>query len=145
MADTVVGSVATDGLPADPGERVRVVVGRYRAALLAHRDGGRLVAGTFAGTGRTLRVAEVVVAALLEAGHPEEDAARLCWALVHFTRGLTQEEQSAPADDVRLPVADLAAEGCPALARIGVRLPAQDSYDARFAFGLARLLDGDRP
>ncbi|MEV7283540.1 TetR/AcrR family transcriptional regulator C-terminal domain-containing protein [Streptomyces sp. NPDC093252] len=142
MADTVVGTVGTDRLPADPVERVRVVVGRYRAAMLAHRDGGRLVAGTFAGTGRTLRVAEVVVAALLEAGYSEEDAARLCWALVYFTLGLTQEEQSFPPEGTPFPAADLPAEDYPALAKVGVRLMAQDPFDARFAFGLTRLLSG---
>jgi TetR/AcrR family tetracycline transcriptional repressor len=42
MADTIIGSVDTDDLPADPVERVRVVATRYRAAMLAHRDGGRL-------------------------------------------------------------------------------------------------------
>lgn len=141
MADTVVGSVRTDDLPAAPVERVRVVVGRYRAAMLAHRDGGRLVAGTFAGTGRTLRVAEVVVAGLLEAGYSEEDAARLCWALVYFTLGLTQEQQTSPPD-TRAQAGYLSAEeGFPALAKVGARLMTQDSFDARFDYGLARLLD----
>ncbi len=103
MADTIVGTVGTDDLPADPVERVRVVAGRYRSAMLVHRDGGRLVAGTYAGTGKTLRVADVIVAALLEAGYPESDAARLCWAIVYFTLGLTQEQQTradAPTQEV---------------------------------------------
>jgi TetR/AcrR family tetracycline transcriptional repressor len=52
MADTIVGTVRIDDLPADPLERARTVVGRYRAAMLSHRDGGRLVAGTFTGTGK---------------------------------------------------------------------------------------------
>lgn len=140
MADTIIGTVDVADLPTDPIERVRTVVGRYRAAMLDHRDGGRLVAGTFAGTGKTLRVAEVVVGALLEAGYPEADAARLCWALVYFTLGLTQEQQTSPPS-AEIDVAGMA-EGSayPALAKVGARLLVHDSFDARFDFGIARLL-----
>jgi TetR/AcrR family tetracycline transcriptional repressor len=140
MADTIIGTVRIDDLPADPVERVRTVVGRYRLAMLAHRDGGRLVAGTFTGTGKTLRVAEVIVGALLEAGYPEADAARLCWALVYLTLGLTQEQQTTPPEpDTRK--ADLIAEGTyPALAKVGPQLLLHDTFDARFDYALARLL-----
>ena len=140
MADTIVGTVRTDDLPADPVERVRVVATRYRAAMLAHRDGGRLVAGTFTGTGNTLRVADVVVGALLEADYPEPDAARLCWALVYFTLGLTQEQQTSPADpDIN---ADTVTDTglYPALAKVGPGLLFRDSFNERFDFGIARLL-----
>jgi TetR/AcrR family tetracycline transcriptional repressor len=140
MADTIIGTVVIDDLPADPIERARTVIGRYRAAMLNHRDGGRLVAGTFTGTGNTLRVAEVIIGALLEAGSPEPDAARLCWALVYFTLGLTQEEQMSPPD------ADINADAItdtglyPALAKVGTGLLFRDSFDTRFDFGIARLL-----
>ncbi|MFE4663463.1 TetR/AcrR family transcriptional regulator C-terminal domain-containing protein [Streptomyces sp. NPDC056716] len=140
MADTGVGSVRTDGLPAAPVERVRVVVDRYRAALLAHRDGGRLVAGTFAGTGRTLRVAEVMVAGLLETGHSEEDAARLCGALAHFTLGLTQEQRTSPPDAGAQAGYLCAEEGFPAPAKVAARPMTRDSFDARFGHRPARLL-----
>lgn len=140
MADAIVGQVETDGLPDDPTERVRVIATRYRAAMLAHRDGGRLVAGTFTGTGKTLRVAEAVVGALLEAGYPEADASRLCWSIVYFTLGLTQEEQT-PAADARGRLVELLGTGAyPALAKVGVSLLADDSFDARFDYGIARLL-----
>lgn len=140
MADTIIGSVQVDDLPTEPIERVRTMVGRYRAAMLAHRDGGRLVAGTFTGGGNTLRVAEVIVAALLDAGFSEPDAARLCWALVYFTLGLTQEEQTAPAQPDPAKMALLAEGRYPALAKVGVGLLAEDSYDARFDYGLGRML-----
>jgi TetR/AcrR family tetracycline transcriptional repressor len=137
MADTIVGTVRVDDLPADPVERARTVVGRYRAAMLSHRDGGRLVAGTFTGTGKTLRVADAVVGALLDAGYPERDAARLCWALVYFTLGLTQEQQASPPKPGANPV-DL--DTYPALAKVGERLLVHDTFDARFDYGLNRLL-----
>lgn len=140
MADTIVGTVDVAGLPAEPIERVRTVAARYRAALLARRDGARLVAGTFTGTGKTLRVADAVVGGLLDAGHTEADAARLCWAIVYFTLGLTQEQQSAP-DDPRGSFAELVATGAyPALAKVGEHLMVDDSFDERFDHGLARLL-----
>jgi TetR/AcrR family tetracycline transcriptional repressor len=135
MADAVVGSVGVDDLPADPVERVRTVIGRYRLAMLGHRDGGRLVAGTFSGTGKTLRVADVIVGALLAAGYAEPDAARLCWALVYFTLGLTQEQQMSPPGRQTVDFADH-----PALARVGAALLVHDSFDARFDYGVARLL-----
>jgi TetR/AcrR family tetracycline transcriptional repressor len=140
MADTIVGSVDTDDLPADPTERVRVVATRYRAVLLAHRDGGRLVAGTFTGTGKTLRVADVIVGALLAAGYSEADAARLCWSIVYLTLGLTQEQQT-PTDTPRGQVTELLDTGAyPALAKVGIDLMLADSFDARFDYGIARLL-----
>jgi TetR/AcrR family tetracycline transcriptional repressor len=140
MADTIIGTVDIADLPTDPIERVRTVIGRYRAAMLDHRDGGRLVAGTFTGTGKTLRVAEVIVGALLEAGYPEADAARLCWALVYFTLGLTQEQQTSPPS-AEIDVAGMTdASAYPALAKVGAHLLVHDSFDARFEFGIARLL-----
>ena len=114
--------------------------GRYRSAMLAHRDGGRLVAGTYAGTGKTLRVADVIVAALLEAGYPEPDAARLCWAIVYFTLGLTQEQQTR-ADVSMREFRNLLDTGAyPALAKVGEHLMVADSFDARFDYGIAQLL-----
>ena len=140
MADTIVGTVDVARLPAEPIERVRTVAERYRAAMLAHRDGGRLVAGTFTGTGKTLRVADVIVGGLLEGGYREPDAARLCWSIVYFTLGLTQEQQT-PSDNPRGSFAELVATGAyPALARVGEHFMVDDSFDERFAFGLSRLL-----
>lgn len=143
MADAIIGTVDVENLPTEPLQRVRMVVGRYRAAMLAHRDGGRLVAGTFTGTGNTLRVAEVIVGALLEADYAETDAARLCWALVYFTLGLTQEQQTSPAEPDPAKVGLIDDGRFPALAKVGVRLLAGDSFDARFDYGLARMLNLD--
>ena len=140
MADTIVGTVDVTDLPPEPIERVGVVAVRYRAAMLAHRDGGRLVAGTFTGTGKTLRVADAIVGGLLEAGFPGPDAARLCWSIVYFTLGLTQEQQT-PSDNPQGSFAELVATGAyPALAEVGEHHMVDDSFDARFVYGLSRLL-----
>ena len=140
MADTIIGTVGTDDLPAEPLDRVRTVARRYRAAMLAHRDGGRLVAGTYTGTGKTLHVADTIVGALLEAGYTETDAARLCWGIVYFTLGLTQEQQT-PAETPMTEFRQLLDTGAyPALAKVGEHLMVADSFDARFDYGIARLL-----
>ncbi|MFI9383139.1 TetR/AcrR family transcriptional regulator C-terminal domain-containing protein [Kutzneria sp. NPDC052558] len=137
MADTIVGSVNVRDLPADPLQQVRTVIGRYRRAMLSHRDGGRLVAGTYTSGDRTLRVAEVIVGGLLAADYTEEEAARLCWALVYFTLGLTQEQQTPPPAGKE---PDTTWESYPALAKVGKSLLVHDSYDLRFDYGVARLL-----
>ena len=136
MADAIVGSVSVDDLPGEPIERVRAIIGRYRLAMLSHRDGGRLVAGTYTSTDRTLRFAEVIVGGLLEADYSDEDSARLCWALVYFTLGLTQEQQTLPPGKEP----ELAWDAYPALSKVGQPLLVHDSFDARFDYGIARLL-----
>lgn len=141
MADAIIGSVDVIDLPDDPVRRVRAVATRYRAAMLAHRDGGRLVAGTHTATGKTFDVAEVIVGGLLQAGYSEADAARLCWSIVYFTLGLTQEQQT-PNEKPRARFAELLETGAhPALAKVGRGLLLDDTFDARFDYGIARLLN----
>jgi AcrR family transcriptional regulator len=70
MADAIIAGVSLDSLPAGWRERATVLSGRYRAALLARRDGARLVAGTFTAEPATLRVAEALSRALLDGGLP---------------------------------------------------------------------------
>ncbi|GAA2876960.1 TetR/AcrR family transcriptional regulator [Streptosporangium fragile] len=96
MADAVLAGLSLEDLPEGWEERVREIARRYRGALLAHRDGARIVVGTYAAEEHTLRVAEAMVACLLAGGLPERDAAWACWVIVYFTLGLTQEEQGAP-------------------------------------------------
>lgn len=44
MADAIVAGAPVDGLPEPWEPRVRELLHRYRRALLAHRDGARIVA-----------------------------------------------------------------------------------------------------
>ncbi|WP_425337854.1 TetR/AcrR family transcriptional regulator C-terminal domain-containing protein [Streptomyces roseus] len=81
-----------------------------RAALLRHRDGARVFAGTHSTGGNTLGFAEALIDALREAGFGASDAARAMLAVVNFTLGHTLEEQAAlageaPADPERLRLA----------------------------------------
>ena len=87
-------------------------------------------------------MADVIVGGLLEAGYREQEAARLCWALVYFTLGLTQEQQTSPAE-AEIDTSRLTEHSAyPALAKVGAERLVHDSFDARFDYGVARLLYG---
>jgi TetR/AcrR family transcriptional regulator, tetracycline repressor protein len=135
MADAIVAGVHLDDLPADGRERAAEIAHRYRRALLAHRDGAIVVAGTYAAEPATLDLAEALAAALLDAGLSAQEAAWTLWAIVYFVLGLVQEEQSLPARTA----AAFDPGDRPALRRLLPSLT-EESFDARFAHGLARLL-----
>ncbi|WP_282793571.1 TetR/AcrR family transcriptional regulator C-terminal domain-containing protein [Streptomyces sp. CC224B] len=143
MADAIVAEVPLDGLPATWRERVRELLRRYRRALLAHRDGARIVAGTYAAETATLRFAEALTAALLDGGLSERDAAWTAWDLQYFVLGLTQEEQSVPAAGDRRLAEAVRAGDYPSLARLAEHF-GDTSFDGRFEHGLDRLLGPER-
>lgn len=139
MADALLSSLSLDGLPDDGLERAREVCRRYRAVLLSVRDGARLVSGTFVPERHTLRVADALIAALLDAGFDDRDAATTCWVLSYFVVGLTQEQQNvgtALPDEVRTA---LAGGEFPAFRRTFAHVVDHD-FDERFEVGVGRLL-----
>ncbi|NLU76662.1 TetR family transcriptional regulator [Streptomyces sp. HNM0575] len=140
MADAVVGEIPLDALPDAPDERVRELARRYRRALLAHRDGAALVVGTYVAEPHTLRLAETFVAAFLDSGRSEREAAWTVWTVLYFTLGLTQEEQAAQ----RQSLGDRLAESLSPTAHPGLHRTlgylAGGSFDERFEFGLAAIL-----
>ncbi|RSM72211.1 TetR family transcriptional regulator [Actinoplanes sp. ATCC 53533] len=135
MADAIVGGASLDGLPEHWRERATELARRYRAALLAHRDGAVVVAGTYAAEPATLDFAEALVATLLDGGLPAREAAWTCWSLVYFVVGLTQEEQALPGRFTR----DLDVGQRPALRRVAPVLM-EESFEERFTFGVAKIL-----
>jgi TetR/AcrR family tetracycline transcriptional repressor len=139
MADAVLAGISYDDLPASPRQRARELAGRYRRALLGHRDGAALVTGTYPAEPHTLRFADRLVDALLQAGADERQAAWTAWTVTYFTLGLAQEEQAAPdRRDDRLARAVDPGEH-PALHRAVAHLR-QGSFEDRFAFGLDAIL-----
>ncbi|WP_328698537.1 TetR/AcrR family transcriptional regulator C-terminal domain-containing protein [Streptomyces sp. NBC_00342] len=138
MADAVLAGIRYDNLPDAPLARARELAGRYRHALLAHRDGAALVTGTYPAEPNTLRFADRLVDAFLEAGTDERQAAWTAWTVNYFTLGLTQEEQAeGDEDDARLTQA-IDRDAHPALQRVLPHL--QQNFDERFAFGLEAVL-----
>ncbi|MFJ4366973.1 TetR/AcrR family transcriptional regulator C-terminal domain-containing protein [Streptomyces chartreusis] len=140
MADAVVGEIPLDDLPDSPAVRAPEVIRRYRSALLARRDGAALVVGTYAAEPHTLHLAETLVAALLDDGLNEREAAWTAWTLIYFTLGLTQEEQAAEQQslDDRLATA-ISRTTHPALHRTLGHLTSE-SFDERFEFGLNSII-----
>ncbi|WP_460855903.1 TetR/AcrR family transcriptional regulator C-terminal domain-containing protein [Nocardiopsis coralliicola] len=139
MADAIVAGVPLEGLPEHWCDRAAEIARRYRRALLAHRDGAAVVAGTYAAEPATLDVAEALVAALLDGGVSDREAAWTCWSLVYFILGLTQEEQSLPDR----PIHAHEVGSRPALRRVFSAL-AEESFEERFEFGVAKLLADHR-
>lgn len=152
MAEHMVDGVADAAGPTGDGdwsERTARLARALRAALLAHRDGARVFAGTHATGPNTLRFADGLVGVLREAGFGDGDAARALYSVANFTVGHTLEEQAAlapgdggPLDEATLREA-VAAGTYPHLA---ATLPVLTSTDftAHFEFGLRLLLDGLR-
>ncbi|MER6488570.1 MULTISPECIES: TetR/AcrR family transcriptional regulator C-terminal domain-containing protein [Streptomyces] len=138
MADAIVGEVSPEGLPEDWRERVHELARRYRRALLSHRDGAVIVAGTHVAEPGTLRFADRMVEALLAGGLGEREAAWTCWSIVYFVLGLAQEEQTADRAQGEALAAALAPGGYPALSRVGAHL-ADASFDERFEHGIGLM------
>lgn len=138
MADAVLAGIRYDDLPDAPPARARELVGRYRHALLARRDGAALVTGTYPAEPNTLRFADRLIDAFLEAGADERQAAWTAWTVSYFTLGLTQEEQAeAEEDDASLTQA-VERGAHPALQRVLPHL--RQNFDERFTFGLEAAL-----
>ena len=128
--------------PGDDPSHWLVERGRtFRAALLSHRDGARLHAGTRPSPGE-LPSLDAQVTALIAAGNTPEDALRAVLAVSRYTVGWVLEEQ---ADAVRegVPGTDhaVALDDYPAL-RAGRSVLEQRDPDADFDFGLKALVDG---
>lgn len=145
MADAIVAGVLDAPLPDDWVDRVRLLAGRYRDALLAHRDGARVVTGTFVTPGagdqrsHSSRIGETWTGMLLGAGFAEHEAIWGGWSVAYFVLGLVQEEQAAVEQGL-----DLAEADRPDTTTVYPRVPAGDGFAARFAFGLELLVDGLR-
>lgn len=139
MADAILAEVPVDGLPEAWEPRVRELFHRYRRALLAHRDGARIVAGTYAAEPATLRFAELMVEALLAGGLREREAVWTGWTLVYFTLGLAQEEQALPDAMGPAFARRLGGGEYPSLSRAAEHFE-DSSFGERFDYGISRIL-----
>jgi TetR/AcrR family tetracycline transcriptional repressor len=146
MAERLLGGV---GAPLPPGrpwaDQCRELAGRLHAALLARRDGARVVAGTFVPSPNTAAAGDQAIQVLCAAGFPPETAGWLTFAVFYYVLGHTIEEQGqsrlGPGDDwsARLAGAD-AGQAEPAAS--AMRATAAADPGARFRFGLEVFLAG---
>lgn len=145
MADKILEGVA-DALPEAPWhEQIFVLCERLRNAMLAHRDGARVVAGTYSPGVNTITGTDTAIQIFCRAGAAPAQAGWLTFALFYYVLGHTIEEQALaelPADDdwrsrnARRAV-EASAEYTAALDSLTTSDPAK-----RFAYGLRTFLDG---
>lgn len=147
MADKLVEGVGAP-VPAGPWDQeLTILAHRFRAALLTHRDGARVVAGTYAAAPNSHATGSAIVAVLCSAGIPVERAGWITFAGRYYVLGHTIEEQALhelavngedwTAREAAAPPED------PVFARALRSVMAADPAE-RFAFGLELFIDGIR-
>ena len=149
LADSVYATVDLDDLAIDtPG--VDVVIeccARMRSAMLGFRDGGRIVAGSYAPFAATVAISTTLRNLLTPIVVEQFDAGDVAFALRNFTVGFVIEEQAylalAASGDWDALVTELRAsssEHAPS-GSDGVAILSGDR-DARFHAGLTAILAG---
>jgi TetR/AcrR family transcriptional regulator, tetracycline repressor protein len=138
------------GAPVPPGpwdEQLTILGHRFRAALLAHRDGARVVAGTYVAAPNTRAVGTAVISVLCGAGIPAERAGWIAFAGQYYILGHTIEEQAlqqlAKRDvDWQAREAEVGHDD-PLYAQAFDSVVAADPAE-RFAYGMELFIDGIR-
>jgi TetR/AcrR family transcriptional regulator, tetracycline repressor protein len=142
MADRFLDGLVAD-LPAGSwDEQFSAVAWRLRQALLSHRDGARVMAGTYVAEPNTILVGNTAVEILQAAGLPPDQAGWTAVAAMHYVLGHTIEEQAQ---------SELVDRGAwePKLVVDGIENKiAATAFGAdpadRFRYGLELFLDGIR-
>ena len=111
----------------------------FRRALLAHRDGAAIHAGT-SPSSDALPALDLQLAALVAHGLTADDALRTVLAISRYTVGWVLEEQAQAQRDDGRRISPAPASGS-TLARAQAVIDQRDR-DADFAFGLHALIDG---
>jgi len=139
MAEHILGEIELDDLHGDWHARATRLLGRLRGAMLAHRDGASIVAGTFPVEPQTLAFADRLVTVLFDGCPSRKSAAWTSWNLLYFTLGLVQEEQAAPAAHhgrLREATDERALPGLHSVLDDFVSI----DYEQRFRFGIEQIL-----
>ncbi|MFZ4896447.1 TetR/AcrR family transcriptional regulator C-terminal domain-containing protein [Plantibacter sp. Mn2098] len=133
----------TEELPAQPevgsdpsvwlAERARA----FRRALLAHRDGARVHAGSTPALAQ-LPMLEAQISVMMDAGLSAREALQTGMVISRYTIGWVLEEQ---ASILRLPAPDDIQNDAPALSSALQSFDQGDS-NANFEYGLAAVIDG---
>ncbi|MBZ4320938.1 TetR/AcrR family transcriptional regulator C-terminal domain-containing protein [Streptomyces huiliensis] len=140
MAEALLGEIDLADLPEAWDERAAELMGRLRGAMLRHRDGAALVAGTASPEPRTLAFADRLLTALLLGCPDRRTAAWTAWNLFYFTLGLVQEEQAEPAAGARDRLrAAVDARRFPGLGAVLEDFVSAD-FEGRFRFGVRQIL-----
>jgi TetR/AcrR family tetracycline transcriptional repressor len=136
-------------MPTGTWDRQLAVLGqRLREALLAHRDGARVVAGTYVAAPNNRALGRAVVSVLCGAGIPAERAGWITFAGMYYILGHTIEEQAlyqlaGQGENWAQRESD-AGHDDPVFARALDAVIAADPAE-RFAYGMQLFIDGVRP
>ncbi|WP_433323057.1 TetR/AcrR family transcriptional regulator C-terminal domain-containing protein [Spirillospora sp. CA-294931] len=125
---------------------------RLRRTMLGHRDGARVLAGTYVMNPTLVRTLELTLRTLQDAGFPPREAAHAYAVLYHYTVGYTIEEQARSGaeygeDDPYRPeriAQEIDAERYPLAAQVLSGMFTPDA-DTGFEHGLSVILAGMRP
>ena len=147
VAEKLLEGVATPMPAGSWDEQLTILGDRLRAALLAHRDGARVVAGTYVAAPNNRALGSAVVAILCGAGIPVERAGWITFAGMYYILGHTIEEQALQRlagreDDWPAREAE-AGHDDPVFARALDSVMAADPGE-RFAYGMRLFIDGVR-
>jgi AcrR family transcriptional regulator len=147
VAEKLLEGVAAP-IPDGPWEQQLSVIGhRLRAALLAHRDGARVVAGTYVAAPNNRAIGGAVVAILCGAGIPVDRAGWISFAGMYYILGHTIEEQAlrqlAGRDDDWQAREAATEHDDPVFAQALGSVMAADPAE-RFAYGMQLFIDGVR-
>lgn len=146
MANTILAEEFTDMQPPAPvlpwDGWLTATAHRLRQAMLAYREGGRVVAGAHLHRAVTLaQLLVCIIDALQAQGFSFDEARWLCQTVVSYTFGFVIEEQAGPAPDT---LAQLQAAGPhhPALAAAIAGWYVAYDAQASFSMGLRYILLG---
>ncbi|MFI9380449.1 TetR/AcrR family transcriptional regulator C-terminal domain-containing protein [Kutzneria sp. NPDC052558] len=139
MADAIMGEADLEDLPGAPAEQAAELMRRLRRAMLAHRDGGSIVAGTFPVEPHTLAFADRMLTTLFGCCPTRKSAAWTSFTLLYFTLGLVQEQQATPGDFRGRLRESVDQHHFPGLSSVLADYVSFD-YDERFAFGVDQIL-----
>ncbi|MFD4632336.1 TetR/AcrR family transcriptional regulator [Streptomyces sp. NPDC058284] len=159
LADSLLADLRLDVHVRDDGDwqsGLREMMQEYRKYLLSKRDSGRVLAGRLQLGPHFLRHAEVILGVVRGAGFDDQDTADSLYSLTQYVQGFVLHETSPLSADVargadpkefleaaRERLAGLSAQEYPNVVAVGARL-ARPDIEARFNYGLDRLLDGLR-
>lgn len=154
LADEICAGVREPDTGLPWREKLQMLVRENRRVLERHRDAARILADTVPTGPNRLRLAEIMLGALREAGFSRRDAVRAAFLLTdyatyfvveesRFTRA-TEERGSSVEEElarVRAHFESLPQGTYPLTVELASYLTNQDSQE-RFEFGLRVLLDG---
>lgn len=134
MSDAILAGLDVAAFPSRWDDRFRALARWSRGALLAHRDGARLVSGIATTETNTYRLGDTMIQTLLDAGFPPRTAAWANWTVFYLILGITQEQQ-AQSPDAPDPVLAFDDDTFPALRKASAYVIA-GTFDERFEFAL---------